>query len=118
MFDQIVEKHIQRAQIDGEFDNLPGVGRPLKLDDDLHIPEELRPAYRLLKNAGFVPEEVLLRKQISDVKQLIATSTDVDIKSSTGKRLNALLTQLEIKRGAVSPLATDPVYKQKLVNKP
>jgi len=39
----------------GDFDGLPGAGRPLVLDDDPLVPEDLRLAYRILKNAGFVP---------------------------------------------------------------
>ncbi|MDI5568641.1 DUF1992 domain-containing protein, partial [Salmonella enterica subsp. enterica serovar Kentucky] len=42
---------IIEAQRKGEFDNLPGRGEPLILDDDSHVPAELRAGYRLLKNA-------------------------------------------------------------------
>jgi hypothetical protein len=50
----IAERKIEEALARGEFDNLPGAGRPLDLDDvDPLIPEELRMAFRILKNAGF-----------------------------------------------------------------
>jgi hypothetical protein len=42
----------------GEFDDLPGAGRPLDLNDDPLVPQELRVAYRILKNAGYLPPEV------------------------------------------------------------
>jgi len=58
MFDSIAEKKIAEAMERGEFDDLPGAGRPLELDDDANVPEDLRVAYRILKNAGFVPPEV------------------------------------------------------------
>jgi hypothetical protein len=49
----IAERKIKEAIERGEFDDLPGAGRPLDLDDlDPSLPEELRLAYRVLKNAG------------------------------------------------------------------
>ena len=50
LLDQWAERHITEAQSKGEFDNLPGSGEPLILDDDSHVPPELRAGYRLLKN--------------------------------------------------------------------
>lgn len=55
LLDQWAERHIIEAQRKGEFDNLPGRGEPLILDDDSHVPAELRAGYRLLKNAGCLP---------------------------------------------------------------
>ncbi len=51
LLDQWAERHIAEAQAKGEFDNLAGSGEPLILDDDSHVPPELRAGYRLLKNA-------------------------------------------------------------------
>lgn len=55
LLDQWAERHIIEAQRKGEFDNLPGRGEPLILDDDSHVPAALRAGYRLLKNAGCLP---------------------------------------------------------------
>ena len=52
-FDLIAEQRIAEAISRDEFDDLPGQGRPLALDDDPLVPEDLRIAYRILKNAGF-----------------------------------------------------------------
>jgi hypothetical protein len=50
----LAERTIEEAIARGEFDDLPGAGRPLDLDDvDPLLPEELRMAFRLLKNAGY-----------------------------------------------------------------
>jgi len=57
-FELIAERKIEEALARGEFDGLPDEGRPLDLDDDALVPEELRMAYRILKNAGFAPQEV------------------------------------------------------------
>jgi hypothetical protein len=54
MLELLVERRIEEAISRGELDDLPGAGRPLELDDiDPLLPEELRLAYRILKNAGF-----------------------------------------------------------------
>ena len=49
----IAERRLEEAIERGEFDDLPGAGQPLDLDDlDPSLPEDLRLAYRILKNAG------------------------------------------------------------------
>lgn len=55
IFDTLAERHIQAALESGELQGLAGEGKPLTLDDDSHIPPELRVGYRLLKNAGYLP---------------------------------------------------------------
>ena len=57
-FELIAERKIAEAAAHGEFDNLPGAGRPLELDEDPLVPEEQRMAHRILRNAGFKPPEV------------------------------------------------------------
>ena len=71
MLDFIAEKRIAEAIAKGELENLPGAGRPLELDDDSLVPEELRLAYRILKNAGFVPPEVETLNEISALERLV-----------------------------------------------
>lgn len=71
LLDQWAERHILDAQKKGEFDNLPGSGEPLKLDDDSHVPPELRAGYRLLKNAGCLPPELEYRKEAIALADLL-----------------------------------------------
>jgi hypothetical protein len=63
-FERLVENKIREAMAKGEFDNLPGRGRPLDLDAYFNTPEELRLGYAMLKSAGFVPVEVELQREI------------------------------------------------------
>jgi len=58
LLDALVEQRIAAAAARGEFDDLPGAGVPQEFDDDLLVPEEVRVANRILKNAGFVPPAV------------------------------------------------------------
>jgi hypothetical protein len=55
----IAERKIEEAIARGELDELPGAGQPLDLDDvDPLLPEELRMAYRILRNAGMGPDDM------------------------------------------------------------
>jgi hypothetical protein len=65
----MAERKIAEAVSRGEFDALPGAGRPLDLEDDALVPEDERMANRILKNAGFAPGE--LRKEASRKLSLI-----------------------------------------------
>jgi hypothetical protein len=91
--DAKVEERVARAQADGEFDDLPGAGRPLDLQDDLLVPEELRAAYRILKNAGFVPPEVQALQEIRTLEQLIHASVDDAERRRAISRLNLMFTR-------------------------
>ena len=70
--DALVEERIQEAMRRGEFDHLPGAGRPLALDDAQLVPPEVRIAHRILKNAGYVPPEVHARREIAELEGAIA----------------------------------------------
>jgi hypothetical protein len=73
MLDFLAEKKLAEAVSRGELDDLPGQGKPLELDDDALVPEDLRLAYRILKNAGFVPAEVERINQIGELERLVST---------------------------------------------
>lgn len=83
MLDFLVEQRLQEAISRGELDNLPGEGRPLELDDDPLVPEDLRAAFRILKNAGFVPPEV---KALNDISQLETLVNQGDVDAATRSR--------------------------------
>jgi Domain of unknown function (DUF1992) len=71
MLEFLAEQKIAEAIANGDFDDLPGSGKPLDLDDDALVPEDLRLAYRLLKNAGFVPPEVETLNEIAALERLV-----------------------------------------------
>jgi hypothetical protein len=56
--EMLAEKRIAQAIERGEFERLPGQGQPLDLQEDPLVPEDLRMAYRILRNAGYAPAEV------------------------------------------------------------
>lgn len=116
-FEKIVEQRIKTAQKDGAFDNLEGKGRPFVLESDHPAPDDCRLAYKILKNAGFLPPEIELKKKISQAELLLkATDTASAEHREISKKLNYLLTRLDILRGGVSPLITDK-YQEHIIRK-
>jgi len=61
--DHYVEEQIRDAMERGLFDNLPGYGKPLNLDDNAYVGDKAM-GYHLLKNNGYAPAEVELIKEI------------------------------------------------------
>ena len=69
----LIEQRIQQAQEDGLFDNLPGAGKPLQLDDDALVPVEDRAGYRLLKSSGFTLPWIAARQEIAEERAQLDT---------------------------------------------
>ena len=90
-FTKIVEERILKAQKKGAFKNLSGTGKPILLEDDRHIPEDLRLAYKILKNADCVPPEIELKKQIRRTEDLLDGMEDTAGKYRIIKKLNFLI---------------------------
>jgi len=63
-----VEAKIQQAMDEGAFDDLPGKGKPLNIGKYMEVPEHLRTAYHVLRNAGYLPEEVRLKREMEELK--------------------------------------------------
>lgn len=117
-FEALVEQRIKKAQKDGEFDNLEAAGKPFTLESE-HVPEELRLAHKILKNAGFLPPEVELKKKITRTEQLIETAiADSPQALKLNKKLNYLLTKLNTIRGdrPCLPMVPDN-YRDTLIKK-
>jgi hypothetical protein len=98
LFDRIVEERIQRAQEEGAFDNLPGKGRPLNLDDDAFVPEDLRLTFKVLKNSGCLPIEMELRKEIFNLRQLLNAAIDEDTRRELRRELNLLVLEFNVRQ--------------------
>lgn len=111
--DQQVEQQIARALERGDFEDLPGAGKPLQLEDLSHLPPELRTAYLLLKGGDFLPPEVTLRREIRDVEGLLCQSCSDSERRRAATRLSLLNTRLEACGG--SPLRTRR-YRVQLLN--
>lgn len=90
MFDiiaMLAEAKIREAIEKGELKNLPGAGKPLKIDNMLFVPKEDRLAYTVMRNSGLVPDEVALRKEIDCLRKSLDECWDGKKKDLLKKRL-------------------------------
>jgi len=116
-FQRIVEERIMEAQKRGDFDDLPGKGKPLVYQDDSHVPEELRLAYKILKNAGCVPPELELKREILKMEDLMAGLPDEKEKYRLMQRINYKIMQLNIMQHKSPLLEEAEFYYRKLMDR-
>jgi len=116
-FGKIIEERILTAQKRGEFENLPGAGKPLEFEDDRFVSEELRLAYKILKNADCVPVEIELKKEIKQTEDLLAGMQETSEKYRILKKLNFLILKLNSIRDTSIVHEMPQVYTGKLVER-
>jgi len=87
-FALLAERRILEAQQKGAFDDLPGKGKPLVMEDLSGVPEELRMGYKILKNAGFIPPELQLQQEIVSLRELLARCSDEEERKLLRQRLS------------------------------
>jgi DnaJ family protein C protein 28 len=62
-----IEELLNKAMQDGKFDDLPGKGKPLKLDEaNVHADPEWELAYHMLKDAGYSLQWIELYHEIEN----------------------------------------------------
>jgi hypothetical protein len=113
----LIERKIKEAQEKGEFDNLPGKGQPLKLEDDRGVPEDLRMAYKILRNADCLPPEIELKKEIMQMEDMLAGIPDEKEKYRLMKKINLKITRLNMMSRKSPLLEADQVYYGKVLDK-
>ncbi|BAF59866.1 hypothetical protein PTH_1685 [Pelotomaculum thermopropionicum SI] len=113
----IAEGKIREAMEKGEFENLPGKGKPLQIDDLSHVPEELRAGYIILKNAGVLPEELQLKKEIISLQKLIDYCNDEEERCTLRKKMNQKILRFDMlmEKRRLSPSLIH--YKNKIYKK-
>lgn len=119
LFSIIAEDKIKKAIEEGEFDNLPGQGKPQKLEDLSHIPEELRVAYKVLKNSNMLDDVERLKKEISSIEDLISACDDLQEKEELKKKKDERQLRIESlmkKRKALNSPASS-FYKEKVLDR-
>lgn len=117
LIDSLAEEKIQTAIRRGEFDDLPGRGRPLELENDELVPDTLRVGYRVLKNAGCLPPELMLRNEISEVEALLERVETDGEQLALCRRLQLLKTRLALYGREFSLLEREGAYRAKLLSR-
>ena len=114
----IAERKITEAIARGELNNLAGAGKPLAMDEDLSgVPVEMRMAYKILKNAGFVPPEVELRKEIVSLREMLGQLEDDDQRRNVRRQLDYTLLKLNMMRKRPLDLEEFPEYREKIIDR-
>ena len=116
-FWRIAEERIKEAQRAGAFDNLPGKGKPLDLEDLSWVPEDLRIGYLVLKNAHVLPPEAELRKDIHTIEDLLKHVEDEGERRALAKSIQFKLIRLDMLKRRSMPLRSVRDYSRKLVDK-
>ena len=114
---KIAEQKIREAMERGEFDNLAYHGKPLKLDDLTGVPAHLRMGYKILKNAGILPEEMQLKKAIVSLQDLLDACYDVIERSTIEKQMNEKILRYNMMMEKRSHRPVDQHYRAKILRK-
>jgi len=96
-FHRHADEKIKEAIANGEFDNLPGKGKPLDRDAYFATPEHLRMGYSILKSAGIIPEEIELLKQIERLKQSLDLCASQIERTAIQQQLSKKLTSFNMR---------------------
>ena len=115
--ERLAEQRILEAQRKGEFDDLAGKGKPLELADHSHVPEDLRMAYHVLKNANVLPPEAELMKDIRILEDLLKHVEDEGERKSLAKSLQWKMIRLDILKRRSMNLASVRDYSRKIIAK-
>lgn len=117
LFQRIAEQRILEAQRNGAFDNLPGKGKPLELEDLTWVPEELRIGYHVLKNAHVLPPEAELLKDVHTLEDLLKHIEDEGERRALAKSIQWKMIRLDMLKRRSMDLNSVRAYGRKLVAK-
>jgi len=115
--DRIVEERIRAAAERGELRGLPGEGKPLPEEDLALIPEEMRLAIRVLKNAGIAPPAVAQLKELRGLVKILVSEPAEEDRSRALGRLHVLVARLEAAGLARSSHAVLSEYRDALLDR-
>ena len=115
--ERIAEQRILEAQRNGAFDNLPGKGKPLELEDMSSVPDDLRIGYHVLKNANVLPPEAELLKDIHTLEDLLKHVEDEGERRALAKSIQWKIIRLDMLKRRSLDQHSLRHYGRKLVDK-
>jgi hypothetical protein len=115
----VAEQKIQEALRNGEFDQLPGAGKPLEMEDLSHLPPETRMAYTILKNSGFVEAPRDMQRPLSPDREFTRANPEEGTTRDKLHKLDVLMHRLRRARGQADfvPPILDALYLDKLIKR-
>jgi len=113
----IAERKISEAIRNGQLDIKGWRNKPLPITNDNLIPEELRMAHKILKNAGYLPPEIETKKEIQQIEDLLATCEDECTRVKQIKKLNYLVMKLNTMKGDTVNIESQEEYYRQVVER-
>lgn len=117
----IAERKIEEAMAEGQFDNLPGIGRPLELEDLSHLPPDMRMAYTILKNSGYIDKSPEPGQTLS-MAELLSEAKEERAAYGKMQRLKVMMAWVQraredqgVSQSSSDSAASDETYLEKLV---
>lgn len=90
--DEQIAQSLRDSLASGDLQSAPSWGRPLPLDDGWdETPLELRLPFKLLKDAGYVPHEIVLMRRVAELKRQIAAGGDEAVTAALRRQMADLL---------------------------
>lgn len=113
----IAEQKIAQAMQERDLNSPKWKNKPLPLEDDRFVPDDLKMAYKILKNSGYLPPEIEDRKEVKRIEDLIAATEDEHERLKQMKKLNVLMMKIDAKRSFSSNISEQQDYYQKVVER-
>jgi len=113
----IAERKIREAIHEGRLQIEGWRNRPLPMNNDSLVPAELRMAYKILKNAGYLPPEIETRKEINQLEDLLVKCEDEYTRVKQIKKLNYLILKLNTMKGDTVNIEGQEEYYRKIVER-
>ena len=113
----IAERRIEEAIKEGKLCHPAWQNKPLPVDESPQVPDDLKMAYKILKNSGFLPPEIETRKEINRLEELIAATDDEHTRVKQIKKLNFLIMKLDNYRTHPTSLSGNNDYHRRVTEK-
>jgi hypothetical protein len=113
----IAEQKILQAMQERDLSDSKYKYKPLPLEDDSFVPDDLKMAYKILKNSGFLPPEIEERKEIKRLEDLITSTSDEAERLRQMKKLDVLLMKVNAKRPFSSSISSQNDYYRNIVER-
>jgi hypothetical protein len=115
----VAEQKIQEALQNGDFDQLPGAGKPLAMEDLSYLPPEARMAYTILKNSGYADTPQDMRRPLSPDAELKRSSPEEGTMNNKLRRLDFMMRRIRSAGGQTDflPPILDSLYLDKLLKR-
>ncbi|WP_102110268.1 DUF1992 domain-containing protein [Oceaniglobus roseus] len=96
-FRTLVERQIQKTRLSGGLQGLKGEGKPLPdATGDAFTDPGVAAGFRMMAEAGVLPEEIRLKKQVADQRAVLAGVTDPEARKREMARLSGLMLRQSI----------------------